>query len=28
MTDTFYGPDFELLAAQDPAISAVLLSEL
>ena len=28
MTNTFYGPDFELLAAQDPAISAVLLSEL
>jgi glycine hydroxymethyltransferase len=28
MTATFYGPDFELLAAQDPAISAVLLSEL
>jgi glycine hydroxymethyltransferase len=28
MTDTFYGPDFELLASQDPAISAVLLSEL
>ena len=28
MTDTFYGPDFELLVAQDPAISAVLLSEL
>ena len=28
MTDTFYGPDFELLAAQDPSISAVLLSEL
>ncbi len=28
MTETFYGPDFELLAAQDPAISAVLLSEL
>lgn len=28
MTDTFYGPDFELLTEQDPAIAAVLLSEL
>jgi glycine hydroxymethyltransferase len=28
MSETFYGPDFELLAKQDPAISAVLLSEL
>ena len=28
MSETFYGPDFELLAEQDPAISAVLLSEL
>ena len=28
MTDTFYGPDFELLSQQDPAIAAVLLSEL
>jgi glycine hydroxymethyltransferase len=28
MTDTFYGPDFELLSTQDPDISAVLLSEL
>jgi len=28
MSETFYGPDFELLAQQDPAISAVLLSEL
>ena len=28
MTETFYGPDFELLSAQDPAIAAVLLSEL
>lgn len=28
MTDTFYGPDFELLSKQDPDISAVLLSEL
>jgi glycine hydroxymethyltransferase len=28
MNETFYGPDFELLAKQDPAISAVLLSEL
>jgi glycine hydroxymethyltransferase len=25
---TFYGPDFELLTQQDPAIAAVLLSEL
>lgn len=25
---TFYGPDFELLTEQDPAIAAVLLSEL
>ena len=28
MSDTFYGPDFELLTQQDPAIAAVLLSEL
>ena len=28
MTDTFYGPDFELLSQQDPDIAAVLLSEL
>ena len=28
MTDTFYGPDFELLSTQDPAIAAVLLAEL
>jgi glycine hydroxymethyltransferase len=28
MTDTFYGPDFELLSSQDPDIAAVLLSEL
>ena len=28
MSETFYGPDFELLAKQDPAIAAVLLSEL
>ena len=28
MTDTFYGPDFELLSTQDPDIAAVLLSEL
>jgi glycine hydroxymethyltransferase len=28
MTDTFYGPDFELLSKQDPDIAAVLLSEL
>ena len=28
MTDTFYGPDFELLSQQDPAIAAVLLAEL
>jgi len=28
MTDTFYGPDFELLSRQDPDIAAVLLSEL
>jgi glycine hydroxymethyltransferase len=28
MTDTFYGPDFELLSKEDPDIAAVLLSEL
>ena len=28
MTDTFYGPDFELLLQQDPDIAAVLLAEL
>jgi glycine hydroxymethyltransferase len=28
MTDTFYGPDFELLSTQDPDIAAVVLSEL
>ena len=28
MTDTFYGPDFELLSSQDPDIAAVLLAEL
>ena len=28
MTDTFYGPDFELLSQQDPAIAAVLFAEL
>ena len=28
MSETFYGPDFELLTKQDPAIAAVLLSEL
>jgi len=28
MTDTFYGPDFELLSKQDPDIAAVVLSEL
>ncbi|CAN2181642.1 GlyA Glycine/serine hydroxymethyltransferase [Candidatus Nanopelagicaceae bacterium] len=28
MSNTFYGPDFELLTKQDPAIAAVLLSEL
>ena len=28
MSNTFYGPDFELLTSQDPAIAAVLLSEL
>jgi glycine hydroxymethyltransferase len=28
MSNTFYGPDFELLTEQDPAIAAVLLSEL
>ena len=28
MSTTFYGPDFELLAKQDPAIADVLLSEL
>jgi glycine hydroxymethyltransferase len=28
MSETFYGPDFNLLTAQDPQIAAVLLSEL
>jgi len=28
MSETFYGPDFNRLAAQDPEIAAVLLSEL
>jgi glycine hydroxymethyltransferase len=28
MTDTFFGPDFNQLTAQDPDIAAVLLSEL
>jgi glycine hydroxymethyltransferase len=28
MSNTFYGPDFELLTKLDPAIAAVLLSEL
>jgi len=28
MTDTFYGPDFDLLSTQDPDIAAVLLAEL
>ena len=28
MSETFYGPDFNLLQEQDPAIAAVLLSEL
>ena len=28
MTDTFYGPDFELLSTQDPDIAAVLFAEL
>ena len=28
MSETFYGPDFQALAAQDPDIAAVLLSEL
>jgi glycine hydroxymethyltransferase len=28
MSDTFYGPDFELLTQQDPDIAAVLISEL
>jgi glycine hydroxymethyltransferase len=28
MSNTFYGPDFELLTQQDPAIAGVLLSEL
>ena len=28
MSNTFYGPDFELLTQQDPDIAAVLLSEL
>ena len=28
MTDTFYGPDFDQLSAQDPDIAALLLSEL
>jgi glycine hydroxymethyltransferase len=28
MSETFYGPDFNLLTAQDPDVAAVLLSEL
>ena len=28
MSETFYGPDFNLLTSQDPQIAAVLLSEL
>jgi glycine hydroxymethyltransferase len=28
MSETFYGPDFDLLTSQDPEIAAVLLSEL
>ena len=28
MSETFYGPDFNLLSKQDPDIAAVLLSEL
>jgi glycine hydroxymethyltransferase len=28
MSETFYGPDFNLLTSQDPEIAAVLLSEL
>jgi glycine hydroxymethyltransferase len=28
MSETFYGPDFDLLSRQDPDIAAVLLSEL
>jgi len=28
MSETFYGPDFNLLTQQDPDIAAVLLSEL
>lgn len=28
MSNTFYGPDFELLSTQDPDIAAVVLSEL
>ncbi len=28
MSETFYGPDFNLLSQEDPAIAAVLLSEL
>jgi len=28
MSETFYGPDFELLTKQDPDIAAVLISEL
>ena len=28
MSETFYGPDFNLLSAQDPDVAAVLLSEL
>jgi glycine hydroxymethyltransferase len=28
MSETFYGPDFNLLTQQDPEIAAVLLSEL
>ena len=28
MSETFYGPDFELLSKEDPDIAAVLLAEL
>ena len=28
MTETFYGPDFNQLNAQDPEIAALLLTEL
>ena len=28
MTETFYGPDFNQLTAQDPDIAALLLTEL